>query len=132
MNDEAALRPFYRFLGLDVKDGAVAGESRVELSIKSELANSRGDMHGGAIAGLIDAAVSVAVRSACSGGEGVATVSLTINYAGPGRGTLVAHGRSLRVGRSIATAEATVTDAEGNLVAHGIATMRIIAPRGQS
>jgi uncharacterized protein (TIGR00369 family) len=130
MSDDAATRPFYRFMGLDVKGGTTAGESRVELSTKPELANSRGDMHGGAIAALIDASVSVAVRSACTGGEGVATVSLTVNYAGPGRGTLVARGRALRVGRSIATAESTVTDADGNLVAHAIATLRVIAPRG--
>jgi uncharacterized protein (TIGR00369 family) len=129
MSDDDAVRPFYRFLGLEVKEGAAAGESRVDLAPRSDLANSRGDLHGGAIAGLVDAAVSIAVRSACNGGEGVATISLTINYAGPGRGTLMAHGRALRVGRSIATAEATVTDAQDNLVAHAIATMRVIAPR---
>jgi uncharacterized protein (TIGR00369 family) len=127
---EESLRPFYRFLGLRVAEGTPAGESRVELPNKPELENSRGDVHGGAIAGLIDAAVSVAVRSACKAGEGTATVSLTVNYAGPGRGTLAARGHALRVGRSIATVEATVTDAEGNLVAHAIATMRIIARRG--
>jgi len=128
MND-AAQRPYYRLLGLRVIEGMPAGESQVELATRSELENSRGDMHGGAIAGLVDAAVSVAVRSACTGGEGVATVSLTVNYAGPGRGTLVARGRALRVGRSIATAEATVTDASDALVAHAIATVRVIGRR---
>jgi uncharacterized protein (TIGR00369 family) len=130
MKEDASLRPFYRLLGLQVIDGQPAGESRVELAARPDLDNSRGDVHGGAIAGLIDAAVSVAVRSACTGGEGVATVSLTVNYAGPGRGTLVARGRALRVGRSIATAEARVTDVNESLVAHAIATLRIIAPRG--
>jgi acyl-coenzyme A thioesterase PaaI-like protein len=42
----------------------------------------------------------------------------------------VARGRALRVGRSIATAEARVTDVNESLVAHAIATLRIIAPRG--
>ena len=126
---EESLRPFYRFLGVRVVD-SVAGESHVELTSRPELTNSRGDIHGGAIAGLVDAAVSSAVRSACKAGEGTATVSLTVNYADPGRGTLVARGRALRVGRSIATVEAKVTDAENKLVAHAVATMRIIAPRG--
>lgn len=130
MSDDAALRPFYRFLGLEVAEGVAAGESRVQLATRPELANSRGDMHGGAIAGLVDAAVSIAVRSACTGGEGVATISLTVNYAGPGRGTLVARGRALRVGRSIATAEAHVTDSDGGLVAHAVATLRVISARG--
>jgi uncharacterized protein (TIGR00369 family) len=126
---EESLRPFYRFLGLRVVD-SVAGESHVELTSKPELENSRGDIHGGAIAALVDAAVSSAVRSACKAGEGTATISLTVNYADPGRGTLVARGRALRVGRSIATVEAKVTDGQDKLVAHAVATMRIIAPRG--
>ncbi len=129
MNDEASKRPFYRHLGFDVKDGAPAGESHIELRTRDEITNSRGDMHGGAIAGLLDAAVSVAVRNA-SGGQEIATVSLTVNYTGPGRGTLVARGRTLRLGRGIASAEASVTDADGALVAHAVATIRIFAPRG--
>jgi uncharacterized protein (TIGR00369 family) len=126
---EEAQRPYYRFLGLRVVDGAPAGESRVELASRPELANSRGDVHGGAIASLLDAAMGVAVRSACKEGEGATTVSITVNYAGPGRGTLVARGRTLRLGRSIATVEAEATGADGELVAHAIATMRIIARR---
>jgi uncharacterized protein (TIGR00369 family) len=127
---EEAQRPYYRFLGLRVVDGAPAGESRVELASRPELTNSRGDIHGGAIASLLDAAMGVAVRSAGKDGEGATTVSLTVTYAGPGRGTLVARGRTLRLGRTIATVEADVTDANDDLVAHAIATMRIIAPRG--
>ena len=128
MSDDAALRPYYRFLGLRVVD-AVAGDSRVDLPSKPDITNSRGDVHGGAIASLLDAAMGVAVRSACKDGEGATTVSLTVNYAGVGRGTLVARGRTLRLGRTIATAEATVTGEDGELVAHAIATMRIIAPK---
>jgi uncharacterized protein (TIGR00369 family) len=126
---EESQRPYYRFLGLRVVE-ASEGASRVELASKPDLENSRGDVHGGAIASLLDAAMGVAVRSACKGGEGATTVSLTVNYAGVGRGTLVARGRTLRLGRSIATVEGTVTDKDDQLVAHAIATMRIIAKKG--
>jgi len=125
---EEAQRPYYRFLGLRVVE-ASGGLSRVELASKPELENSRGDVHGGAIASLLDAAMGVAVRSACTAGEGATTISLTVNYAGVGRGTLVARGRTLRLGRSIATVEATVTDKDESLVAHAIGTMRIIAQK---
>ena len=104
-------------------DGVVTGWG----TINGRVVYADGDIWASAIG--IDAAIGVAVRSACTGGEGATTVSLTVNYAGPGRGTLVARGRTLRLGRSIATAEALATDAEDRLVAHAIATMRIIAAR---
>ena len=48
--------------------------------------------------------------------RGPTRLDVTVNYAAPGRGVLVARGRALRVGRSIATAEAIVTDASDGLV----------------
>jgi uncharacterized protein (TIGR00369 family) len=127
-NGASASRPFYRLLGLDVDESVPAGSSRIVLTSRHELENSRRDVHGGAIAALLDAAVSVAVRSACKAGEGAATISLTVNYVGTARGTLIARGRAIRVGRTIASAEALAVDASDTLVAHAVATLRIIAP----
>jgi uncharacterized protein (TIGR00369 family) len=76
---------------------------------------------------LLDAAMAVAVRSVLKDGEGVATVSLTVNYLEPGRAMLIAKGRVIRCGRTLASAEAAVEDASGRVVAHAVSTMRIIA-----
>jgi len=125
--DPAATRPYYRLLGLRVESGEPAGRSRLHLDSRSDLENSRGDVHGGVVASLLDAAMGVAVRSACKAGEGAATVSLTVNYIEPGRGTLIATARVVRAGRTLASAEATVVDTSGRVVAHAVGTMRIIA-----
>lgn len=124
--DPAQTRPYYRLLGLCTEPGQPAGESKITLQSRPELENSRGDVHGGVVASLLDAAMGVAVRSAYPGGEGATTVSITVNYLEPGRGSLTATGRVVRPGQSLASAEASVVDAAGRRVAHAVSTMRIL------
>jgi uncharacterized protein (TIGR00369 family) len=126
-DDPAAARPYYRLLGLRAEAGEPDGRSKLVLESRDELQNSRGDVHGGVIASLLDAAMGVAVRSTMKAGEGATTVSLTVNYVAPGRGTLTARGRVVRAGRTLASVEAEVTDATGTLAAHAVSTMRIVS-----
>jgi uncharacterized protein (TIGR00369 family) len=125
-DDPAAARPYYRLLGFRTESGEGAGRSKLVLESRGELENSRGDVHGGVIASLLDAAMGVAVRSALKPGQGATTVSLTVNYVAPGRGTLTARGRVVRAGRTLASVEADVTDAAGTVAAHAVGTMRIL------
>jgi uncharacterized protein (TIGR00369 family) len=127
--DPVASRPYYRMLGIRNEPCTERGRSTLRIESRPEFENSRGEIHGGVVASLLDAAMAVAVRSACEPGQGAATISMTVNYVQPGRGTLVAHGTALRTGRSVASAEARVVDAAGALVAHAIGTMRVIAAR---
>jgi uncharacterized protein (TIGR00369 family) len=127
--DPAVHRPFYQLLGLRSEPGQPAGRSRLHLTGRPEFQNSHGDIHGGVVATLLDAAMGVAVRSAYTEGEGATTVSMTVNYLQPGRDALVGEGRLVRGGRTLASLEATVTDSAGTTVAHAIGTMRIIARR---
>lgn len=129
-DDPAASRPYYRLLGFRVEAGQEPGCSRLVLESRPELGNSRGDVHGGVVASLLDAAMGIALRSALRAGEGIATVSLTVNYLEPGQGTLIAAGRVVRAGRTVASTEAEVADAAGRKVAHAVGTMRVIAKRG--
>ena len=128
-NDLAAMRPYYRLLGLRVEAGEPAGLSKLVLESRSELENSRGEVHGGVIASLLDVAMGVAVRSTLPQSDGATTVSLTVNYVAPGRSTLTARGRVVRKGRTLASVEATVTDASEQIVAHAVGTMRVLAQR---
>lgn len=116
-------RPFYRHLGIEVVQ-AEGGNAKLRLAVRPELANSRGEVHGGAIATLLDAALSTAARSALSPGSATATVSLTVAYLQPGRGDLLAIGRVSRAGHVIVAATAQARDQDGNLVAEAIGTLR--------
>lgn len=125
--DPAATRPYYRLLGVRAEADAPPGHSTLRLDSRAELTNSRGDIHGGVVASLLDAAMGVAVRSVYKGGEAATTVSLTVNFIQPGRGSLIARGSVVRAGRTLASAEASVSDLEGTIVAHAVGTMRILA-----
>ncbi len=128
-DNSAESRPFYRLLGLRSEGGLPAGTSRMRLTGREEFQNSRGDIHGGVVAALLDATMGAALRSAFTAGESATTVSMTVNYLEPAREALIAEGRVIRAGRSLASVEATVTDKTGRTVAHSIGTLRIIARR---
>lgn len=125
-SDPANTRPFYRHLGLEADPQAGEGRSLVRLRIRPELGNSHGGIHGGAIMSLLDAAMGIAARTVVGKGQGVTTVSLSINFVGAGTGDLVARGRVVRRGRTIASTEAVAEDSEGRVVAHALGTMRIV------
>jgi uncharacterized protein (TIGR00369 family) len=124
--DPADSRPYYRLLGFKTDPCPAPGCSRVTVAGRPDLENSHGDIHGGVVASLLDAAMGVALRSVLPEGAGATTVSLTVNYLQPGRTAVTAHGRVVRSGRTLASLEATVEDASGSIVAHGLGTMRII------
>ena len=117
--------PFYEHLGLEL-ESIGEGTCVVRLADRCELHNSRDGVHGGAIAGLIDIAMSQAVRS--TGGEDltVATVSMGISYLAAAAGEVSAAARVLRAGDTIAFADALVVDAGGNPVARASGVYRLI------
>ncbi len=92
MTTDAPRRPYYELIGLR-KNSASDGRSEFELPDNPNLGNSRGDVHGAAIFGLLDAACAEAARSSFPPGTGCATVSLTASFMEPGRGGLIARGQ---------------------------------------
>ena len=97
-----ATSPFARRTGLEVVD---LSADRAELRLPFDEGNvTVADVvHGGAIATLLDVAITAAAfcapqaLDAASGG----TISLTVNYVRAGRGDLVAVGRAVRPRRWI-------------------------------
>ena len=87
-------------------------------------------MHGGVFSALVDMAVGGALSTmheASAGGVGQTTLDLNVSFMGAGTGDVIADGRILRRGRTIAFGEATITDDAGKLLAVGRATYMILA-----
>ena len=125
---------FWRYLGIEV-EAAGEGWVRLRVPIRHELRNAAGaPVHGGVLATLVDAAVGGALGtygSAAAGGVDQATLDLNVTFIAAAKGeALLAEGKIIRRGRSIAFGETRVTDSAGTLVAIGRATYMIIAPRG--
>ena len=109
---------------LEVADG----RAELECATGPEHANSRGVLHGGVLTSLIDMAAGAAVAYQPSvNGSPVVTVSLTVNFIRAGRvgDRLRATGRR-RGGKRLITCDVEVTDQEGELVACGIATLKVL------
>jgi uncharacterized protein (TIGR00369 family) len=120
-----ATSPFCRRAGLEVVD---LSADRAELRLPFDEGNvTVADVvHGGAIATLLDVAVTAAAFCApepleASGG---ATISLTVNYVRPGRGDLVAVGRAVRRAGGLCFCSAEAADADDRTVATAIGTYR--------
>ena len=113
--------PFWKLLGMELI-GAEEGLARVRLTLRPDLQNSQGIMHGGALGALVDSAGGLAVLTA--GVEGpIPTVEYSLNFLAPvDAGAVTAEGRLLRRGRRIAVSEVTVTDEAGRLIAKGLVT----------
>jgi uncharacterized protein (TIGR00369 family) len=119
--------PFYDHLGLKLKSLG-GGKCVIELPYAKHFGNSRGEVHGGISASLLDATLSQAVRSTLEGATNVATISMTVNYLGAAHGVLTCTGTVVREGRTVAFAEAEVVDERGTAVCRGSATYRILRP----
>jgi uncharacterized protein (TIGR00369 family) len=120
--------PFYQHLGLQL-DVLADGKSEIRLPFRPEYGNTRGEMHGGAVAALVDAAMSQAVRSLVEMGSKVATVTMTLSYLAPAHGELKCKGTVVKSGRSLMFVEAEVTDDRGQAVCRASATYRALPPK---
>ena len=117
--------PLYIHLGFQL-DALDDGRAQVRLKFQPHLGNSRGEVHGGTIAAIVDAAMSQAVRSLVDMGMGVATMTMNLNYLAPARGEIICKGNVIQRGRSIMYTEAEVCGEDGKLACRASATYRIL------
>lgn len=100
--------------------------ARIRMGFQPDLANSRGEAHGGAIATLLDCALASAARAHDPAAFGVATIDLTLHFVAAGKGDLVATGHCERRGRSVSFARGEVRAEDGTLVALATGTFKLI------
>jgi uncharacterized protein (TIGR00369 family) len=131
--ERAQANLFWRYLGVQVDD-AGEGWVRLRVPVKDGLRNAAGaPVHGGVYSALVDMAVGGALGTThenAAGGVGQATLDLNVSFlAAAGEGDILAEGRLLRRGRSVAFGEARITDGAGKLVAVGRATYMLLQPK---
>ena len=124
----SAIAKFASWLGIVVLE-ADEGRSVLRLPIKDELANRRDNVHGGAIATLVDSAMAIATRSKEVGLETGGTIDLNIHFVAPGKGSLVATANVIHAGGSIAFCQCEVRDEAQKLVATAMSSFKLRRPR---
>jgi uncharacterized protein (TIGR00369 family) len=124
--------PLHDLLGLEIVE---IGDQHSVLSmpVRPEAFNSTGNLHGGAIATLIDvAAGSAAARGSGfePGRESLVTADLHVRYLGRPHGdTVYARAEILKSGRKLIVVECRVTDVEERLIASADFSMMIVPLR---
>lgn len=95
--------------------------------------NPLGGVHGGWFATLLDSAVGCAIHSTLDPGQGYTTLELKVNYVRPLTDDVRlvrAEGKTIHVGRQIATAEGRLSGPDGRLYAHASTTCLIFQHQG--
>ena len=116
--------PFAELIGFEVTHRA-EGSARVELVLRPEHMNSWDVAHGGVVMTLADVALAVAARTMDASASGAITVGMNLTFIGAGKGRLVAEGRCLRSGSSLAFCEGEIRDGSGALVAKALGTFKL-------
>ena len=119
--------PYFKLLSMSI---ASLGEGRsvLEIDLEEKHLQPFGMVHGGVFSSLIDAAAFWAIFTEVDEHTGLTTIEMKLNYLAPvQKGRIVAKGRRIKMGNTLALAEATVTDEQGKLLSHGTATFMILS-----
>ena len=130
-NIQAILRkpsPASAYLGLEfIACDPQAGTVTVAYNADENLCNLWGGIHGGMISAMMDDVLSLALGLTIEWGQITPTLELKTSFlqaARPGR--LTARAQVIRRGKSISFAEATLSDAEGAVLATASTTASVV------
>jgi uncharacterized protein (TIGR00369 family) len=117
--------PFFNFLGIKLNEFRY-GETFLELEIEEKHLQLHGVVHGGVLAAMVDAAGVLAAVTQIEGHNSVTTIEMKINYLSSAKkGKLLVHGHCIKLGKTIGVSEATITDTDNKIIAHGIVTIML-------
>lgn len=129
-----AVIPFVDHLGFTLEKFE-GGQSELQFAPRPEHLNSFDVTHGGALMTFLDVIMATAARSV-DPEMGVVTIEMKTSFMRPAK---VAAGQSLQGQgqlkhrtRSLAFAEASVFDAQGQLCAHATGTFKYVARRASA
>lgn len=107
--------------GLEVQE-AEAGKARLRLVVGPAVQNLNGNLHGGAIATLVDDAGTIAIMTADRDGRPGVTTDLNVSYLAAGRAgeAILIVAEVLKCGRTMAYVRVDVrSEQSGRLIAEG-------------
>jgi len=118
--------PFNKLVGIRVlhthADGVTIG-----CTLRDDLKNLAGVMHGGVLATLADAAAGIALIRHFDGRRSATTTDLKINYLRPiSEGKLLARAYLLRIGKHLCVSRVDLTDDKKRLAAVALVTYMIL------
>ncbi len=119
--------PYFKLLNMSLIDFDI-GTCRIEIVIDPKKHfQPFGNVHGGVYSSIIDAAAFWAVYGQVDENVGMTSVDLKLNYLSATSGSkLVAHGKRIKLGRTLGYGQTQVTDESGKMLAHGTSTLMII------
>jgi uncharacterized protein (TIGR00369 family) len=124
--------PLHDLLGLEIVE---MGDRFALLSmpVRPEAFNSTGNLHGGAIATLIDVAAGTAAARGSGfepGRQSIVTTDLHVRYLGRPHGDMIyARADLLKAGRQLIVVDCRVTDVEDRVIASADFSMMIVPLR---
>jgi len=118
---------FYQLLGMEILE-VKPGYSKLRVRFRKALTHAGGVAHGGVMASLADSCIACALFGLIEnpGPLGFSTIEMKLNFLRPFReGEMIAEGRIIQKGSTIAVGEMDVHDGAGKAYGKGIATYRI-------
>lgn len=107
------------------KDGVT-----IVCSVRDDLRNGAGFLHGGVTATLADACAGIALTRHFGGKRPITTVELKVNYFRPvAAGKVFARAHLIRIGSTLCVARTDLKDEERNLIATGLVTYMLLGDR---
>lgn len=114
--------PFAQLIGIELAELRM-DEAVIRISMRDDLRQPSGVLHGGVTATLIDTAMAFAVRTRLAREEATATIDLTVHYLRPHlEGVFSCTAKVVRAGKRIFTVSAEVHGANGKLIATALST----------
>lgn len=118
---------FYRLLGIEIVE-VKPGYSKLRVRFRKDLTHAGGVGHGGVMASIADSCIACALFGMVEDPHelGFSTIEMKLNYLRPFKeGEMIAEGRIIQKGSSIAVGEMDVHDGKGTLYGKGIATYKL-------
>jgi uncharacterized protein (TIGR00369 family) len=116
----------FELLAIDPAQGTI----RVRFTARPEFTNPIGVVQGGFLAAMLDDTLGPALTATLEPDQFAPTIELKVNFIAPAQpGTLVAEGRVVARGGSVAFLAGELRTEEGTLVATATATARVVVPR---
>jgi acyl-CoA thioesterase len=118
---------FYQLLGMEIVE-VKPGYSKLRVLFRKALTHAGGVGHGGVMASIADSCIACALFGMMEDRAelGISTIEMKLNYFRPFKeGEMIAEGRIIQKGSSIAVGEMDVHDGKGVIYGKGIATYKL-------